>query len=430
MSHLRAWLVPASSAFLVTSVALLAGVMVGQGCQTRCLNNFDCGNEGSFCSQGRCQTECFTDLDCQQPPDCQNNPTACPPKGLRCNGVGRCVGSFQLRRDIGPRQTIIPDNDGNIGGWDDRPGSGRAFIVNQIAIAGRDRGFDIDGICSETTGCIDNFLWRLGELGNDQIRQGLLGGESLLLLELAGLEENYLGDDTSMTVKIYGARDADDPFFPANNFKIPPGHSSCCEFKINPQSLNGIPSQARARAPARIERGRLRSLAPVPIQFTLTVGVPPHPEIRLERVLISGRVPSKLTEFSEGLLGGAVPVNTLAQTENPYCKTVSPRCPVQFTDSTLIDLVSTLLGPQPDVDLDFDGLECVRDMNGDGAIDVCCDGYGQADTCGGTSCPGPVVAAVDPNRPSSCSLHPNVADGYSIGITFTAVAAKIVGVGQ
>ncbi|MEQ8275218.1 MAG: hypothetical protein RMA76_43475 [Deltaproteobacteria bacterium] len=428
MSRVPAWLFPASSAFLVTAIVVLFGVLASPGCQTRCTSNFDCG--GSFCSQGRCETECFADIDCQRPPECQDNPTACVPKGLRCNGIGRCVGAVRLRPPVeGTRDVFTPPNDGIIDGWDDRPGSGRAFIVNQIAIAGDDRGFDIDGVCTED-GCIDNYLHRLGDLGNDQIRQGLLGGESLLLLELAGLEQNYLGDDSSMTVKIYGARDADDPFFPANNFKIPPGHSTCCEFKINPQSLAGIPSQARARAPARIERGRLRSLAPVPIQFTLTVGVPPHPEIRLERVLISGRLPSNLAEFSEGLLGGAVPVNTLAQTENPYCRTVSPRCPIPFTDSTLIDLVANLLGPQPDVDLDFDGLECVRDMNGDGAIDVCCDGADGADTCGGSSCPGNAVAAVDPAKPASCALHPQVADGYSVGITFTAVAAKIVGVGQ
>lgn len=430
MSRLPVWLLPASSAFLVTTIALLFGVMAGQGCQTRCTTNFDCG--GSYCtSQGRCETECFSDLDCQKPPECQDNPTACVPRGLRCNGIGRCVGAVTLRKPAqGTRDVFTPPNDGIIEGWDDRPGSGRAFIVNQIAIAGKDRGFDVDGICSEETGCIDNFLWRLGDLGNDQIRQGLLGGESLLLLELAGLDENYLGDDSSATVKIYGARDADDPFFPANNFKIPPGHASCCEFKINPQSLTGIPSQARARAPARIERGRLRSLAPVPIQFTLTVGVPPHPEIRLERVLISGRIPSNLSEFNEGLLGGAVPVNTLAQTENPYCKTISPRCPIQITDSTLIDLVASLLGPQPDVDLDFDGLECVRDTDGAGGFDVCCDGAGSANTCGGSGCPGAIIPPVDGTRPQSCALHPSFADGYSVGITFTAVAAKIVGVGQ
>lgn len=427
------WLLPASSFLAVGALALSAGIVFGPGCQGRCSSNFDCGGF-AFCSDsGRCETECFSDMDCRRPPECEANPTACTPLGLTCNSIGRCKGEYNPARAGTVSTTEVDRPPSDIGGWEDPPGSGLAFIINQIAIADQDRGFDIDGMCSDTTGCIDNYLWRLGQLGNDQIRQGLLGGESLLLIELAGLDDPYRGDDESMTLKIYGARDADDPFFPANNFAVPPSHTTCCEFKINPQSLSGLPPQARARAPARIERGRLRSLAPVPIQFTLTVGVPPHPEIRLERVLFSGRLPAALDEFDEGLLGGAIPINTLAQTENPYCKTVSPRCPVQFTDSTLIDLVSTLLGPRPDVDLDFDGLECARDTDGDGAIDVCCDGFGSVDTCspnGANPCPGATVDPIDPSRPWSCALHPKIADGYSVGITFTAVAAKIVGVGQ
>lgn len=412
------------------SVALVVLLVIAQGCETRCINNFDCGGSGAFCAQGRCQTECFSDLDCLQPPECQGNPTACPPKGLRCNGVGRCVGKIFPPTERPDGELLYGGIDGRVRGFDDTPGSGTAFIVSQIAIAGQGRGFDIDGICSETTGCIDNRLWKLGELGNDQIRQGLLGGESLLLIEVAGLAEDYLGDAASVTVKIYGGRDADDPFFPANNFKIPPGHNSCCEFKISPESLTDVPPQARARTAARIENGRLRSLTPVPIEFTLTVGGPPHTEIDLERVLLSGRLPSNRTEFTEGMIGGAVTANTLARTENPYCKTRNARCPVQFTESSLMDLVASLIGPQPDIDLDFDGLECMRDLDGDGAIDVCCDGAGQANSCGGPTCPGAAVTAIDPNNPSSCAAHPKVADGYSIGLTFDAVDAKIVGVGR
>jgi hypothetical protein len=436
MTTARAWLIPASTAFFASVAALLGGTLLGPGCQTRCDTNFDCGG-GAFCSLGRCETQCYNNLDCTRPAECEGNPSACKARGLRCSSIGKCVGQIRLVRPPTGVEVEVERPPQEIEGWDAPPAAGKAFIVNQIAIADKDRGFDIDGACNNG-GCIDNYLWRLGELGNDQIRQGLLGGESLLLLELSGLTEPYRGDDDSMTVKIYGARDADDPFFPANNFKVPPGHTSCCEFKINPQSLNNLPPQARARAPAMIERGKLRSLAPVPIQFTLTVGVPPHPEIRLERVLISGRI-AELDEFNEGLLGGAVPINTLAQTENPYCKTVSPRCPVQFTDSTLIDLVSTLLGPQPDIDLDFDGNECVIDTDGNGAINLCCDGGGLGTGLGGcgsgtTRCPNDnVVQSIQPGDPRyawKCALAPDIADGYSVGITFTAVAAKIVGVGQ
>lgn len=425
MDRESSWLVPISGAFFGLALGI-AAVLAGPGCQTRCGNNFDCGT--GYCSPlGRCETECFTNEDCLHPPECQDNPTACRPRGLLCNAIGRCQGVVSILNNGSSTNIDIDRIPDELEGWDDPPGTGAAFIVNQIAIAERNRGFDIDGQCGPT-GCIDNFLAPLGELGNDQIRQGLLGGESLLLLELAGLDDPYRGDDESMTVKVYSARDADDPFFPANNFKVPPGRNTCCEFKINPASLANTPRQARARAPARIERARLRSLAPVPIQFTLTVGLPPHPEIKISQVLLSGRIPASLERFDDGLLGGAVPINTLANTENPYCKTVSPRCPVQFADSTLIDLVSNLLGSRPDIDLDGDGLECVKDQDGDGAIDLCCDQ--DVDTCAvSNECAVP-VDALDPTKPWTCARNPQIGDGYSIAIDFTAVRSTIVGVGQ
>ncbi|MEO1338452.1 MAG: hypothetical protein AAFV29_22610, partial [Myxococcota bacterium] len=277
----RPWLLPLSSAFCFVSVALLAAVAAGPGCQTNCTSAFDCG-AGSFCApDGRCETECFTDIDCREPIECADNLAGCRPRGLTCNGDGKCTGTYRFTGEEVGRDIEVQDVPDEIDSWDDPPGAGSSFIIDSIAIAQDDRGFDLDGMCDEN-GCVDNFLWRLGDLGNDQIRQGLLGGESLLLLELAGLDEPFIGRDPSLAVKIYAARDADDPFFPANNFRVPEGQSTCCEFRINPKSLTGFPRVARARAPAEIERGRLRSLLPVPIEFTITVGIPPHPEIRLE----------------------------------------------------------------------------------------------------------------------------------------------------
>ena len=428
----RAWLLPLSSAFCLVSFALLVGVLAGPGCQTRCFNAFDCG-PGSFCApDGRCETECFTDLDCREPIECADNPAGCRPKGLTCNGQGKCTGNYVFADAEDVRDIDLQEVPDEIDGWDDPPGSGAAFIVDSIAIAQQDRGFDLDSSCDED-GCIDNALWQLGDLGNDQIRQGLLGGESLLLIELAGLDQPFVGRDPSLSVKMYAARDADSPFFPANNFRVPDGQSTCCEFTINPRSLTGIPRVARARAPAEIQRGRLRSLLPVPIEFTLTVGEPPHPEIRLEQIKLSGRVSADLRRLSDGLIGGAVPTEMLARTDNPYCKSISPRCPVDFPESTLIDLVSALLGPEPDIDLDGDGLECIIDTDGDGTVDVCCDG----DPSIPSSCPqnrtcptaqvGPIVEG---RPPWTCALDPRMADGYSVGFTYTAVQASILSVGQ
>ena len=427
----RGWLLPLSSAFCIASLALLAGVIAGPGCQTRCFNAFDCG-PGSFCApDGRCETECFTDLDCREPIECADNPAGCRPKGLTCNGQGKCTGVYSFAESETFREVALPEVPDEIDGWDDPPGSGSAFIIDSIAIAQQDRGFDLDSNCDDGE-CIDNELWQVGDLGNDQIRQGLLGGESLLLLEIAGLDEPFRGRDPSVAIKIYGARDADDPFFPANNFQVPEGQSTCCEFRISSKSLTGFPRVARARAPAEIERGRLRSLLPVPIEFTLTVGAPPHPEIRLEQVKISGRVASDLSRFSDGVLGGAIPVPTLAQSRNPYCKTVSPRCPSQFEDSRLIDLVSTLFSQKPDIDLDGDGVECIIDTDGDSTVDLCCDGDPSITVCPSKGpCTGATVLPLSEGRePWECALNPRMADGYSVGFTFSAVKATILGIGQ
>lgn len=401
----------------------------GTGCQTRCFNNFDCG-PGSFCFDGRCETECFTDEDCREPPECAGNPTTCQPKGLKCSGLGRCVGR------IIPTTGVVADNREDplpnvIDGFDDEPGSGVAFVINNIALADNDLGFNVDGRCGDN-GCIDNLLGDLGRLANNQIDQGIKAGDSLLLIELAGLENPYQGNERSMTVKLYGARDADDPVKPDNNFVRPPGETSCCTFKISPQSLRNVPAQARARSPALIDNGRLESLAPVEIQFTLTIGSPPHPEVRITQTRIRGIVPADLSRFSQGLLGGAVPVGTLAAIDNPYCRAGnSSQCPPQVPqDSKLIDLVSIALGSLPDIDNDLDGLECVVDDNADGLVDTCCDGVPGRERCPRGGCPSNQISAPGGAEPNQCARDPRMADGYSIALTFSGVAANIVGISE
>jgi hypothetical protein len=420
MSALRSWLVPLSAAFMTGALLSLGAVVAGPGCQTRCETLDDCGG-GSFCREGRCETECSTNEDCITPPECQGNPTNCIPKGLRCNALGQCTKGNVSRIVVVTRDGPEIEEATDIDGWDDRPGTGRAFIISELAIADQNRGFDIDGRCRGPGECIDNALYRLGQLGNDQIRQGLLGGETLLLVEFAGLDVDtkgiFRGNDRTLAVKFYGARDADDPFYPGNNFQIPAGEAKCCEFKINPQSIQGVPLQARARAPARIERWRMRSLAEVPIQFTLTVGQPPHPEIRVERVLLSAELTSNLGVIRNGLLGGAVPVSTLAQTENPYCRTLNNLCQRSLPNSTLIDLIASILPPDIDISKPQNGLELLE-VGPTGRISRC------------TFADGGVIPPVDATQPWTCALQPEMADGYSVGITFAGVGARVVGVGQ
>ena len=391
-------------------------------CQTRCFSDFDCGDL-SFCtSSGRCETECFTDRDCTHPPECEGNPAACECKGLRCNPYGACIGQCYTNfenQTTTPPMTELPTE---IEGWDRPPGEGKAFILKTLAIAGQSSGFNLDNRCKGTGECIDNSLWQLGELGNASIRQGLLNGETLLLIELSGIDEEFRGNDDNLTLKLYAARDADQPIRSSNNFSIPEGATKCCEFKLSEQSIRGNPRQAIARAPARIDLGDLRTLGSVYIRVAISIGSPPYPELDLRRLLISSRVASDFSTMSDGLLGAGIPVRTLAVTENPYCQTLNSLCPQTLPDSSLLDLVVALL--QPDLDLDGDGRENVY-AGANGRIAECYDGCGL--NCGSQ---GNTIPPFDPAEPHTCALQPEIQDGYSVTFSFDAVQAYVVGIGQ
>ncbi len=192
---LQRWLLPWAGTFVLSAAATLAITAGMPGCQTRCLSSFECG-DFAYCNDGRCETECYVDDDCVHPPDCRDNPLACAPKGVRCNSIGRCVRGNGNSRPQGPlRSGPLVDIPTVIDGWDSPPGTGDPFIISQLAIADQNRGFDIDGQCRGPGDCIDNSLFQLGQLGNDQIRQGLLGGETLLLIELAGIQQPFVGTD-------------------------------------------------------------------------------------------------------------------------------------------------------------------------------------------------------------------------------------------
>lgn len=406
-------------------LSLLLALSSTSACTGRCFKNVDCG-PGSFCSDGQCETECFEDRDCREPPECADNPTACVPKGLRCTATGRCVGPPTLPQpDLAPG--LEEGFDTVIDGFDAPPGTGLAFIIDDLALADRDQGFDIDGVCDED-GCIDNLLGEIGSEANGQIRQGIRSGTTLLALELVGLDDPYQGNESSATLKIYSARDADSPPFPADNFRVPTGASTCCNFEISPRSLVNVPPQAGARSPVRIVRGRLESLAPVPIQFVLAIGSPPHPELRMNGTRVRAVLPAALDEMTDGIIGGSVPMSTLATIENPYCIAgQAAQCPREVPrESRLLDLTFIFVGSRPDIDADGDGLECILDDSGNGLIDACCDAMPRCPPRG--SLCGNLLVPPSTDVPSSCARDPRMADGFSVGFRFHAVAANIVGI--
>jgi hypothetical protein len=307
-------------------------------------------------------------------------------------------------------------NQGELDGWSDAPGSGRVFVLDNLQIADQGRGFDVDASCRGPGDCIDHVLWQLGPLGNDQIRQGFLGGETLILLELAGVDDPFTGRDVGLSAKFYQGVDADDPAFPANNFQIPNGSETCCEFKASHESLTDLPPQARSRVPAQIQRGYFASNTPFDLPFVLTLGSAPFPQLRLSHALVTGLVSDSLDQISEGVLGGAFSIGDLARTENVYCRTLNSLCPRQLPESQLIDLFASILQPDIDLDVPPDGLERL-DVGANGRVGRCLDGDGS------------IVPPMGPDAPAwTCALNPRMADGYSIAFTFTAVPATIVGI--
>jgi hypothetical protein len=446
-------------------------------CEGRaCSELSGCGADGT-CVDGACTSECASDFECVAPADCLASGTPCSNNGERACTTHRCGSSGQVSVSFGPTRPTSPsvgctgdtfvvynfaieqpcggrscgqscascdtrnptcrqaggtcDGSGACvadapvcqdppleqvwDGWDDAPGSGSTFVLSQVFIANDGQGFDLDGNCASAS-CADNQLWQLGQLANDQIRQGLLGGETLIVLEVSGIDEPYTGTDDQVTVKVYGARDVDDPFFPANNFSIPAGDTKCCEFLVNAQSVAGSPAQARTRMPARIRGGHLSTTAPGTVDFTLTVGVPPHPSIRLERAILTGRLSNDLARLEGGLLGGAIPVHTLARTENPYCKTLNNLCQRAIPVSTLLDLIGSIFQPDIDLDVPNDGLESIRG-GPSGRIEECVDGDRS-------------VISSTTTHPWECALSPRMADGYSIGVGLTGTRAILVGVAE
>ncbi len=312
-------------------------------------------------------------------------------------------------------------------GWDAPPNTGPTFVISKLGFAFPGRGYDVDARCRAKGDCVDNAFGLFAMLGNDPIRQGLLGGEHLLLLELSGLDHpDDQVSDGSVTIKFYEARDFDDPIYPANNFLIPAAESRCCEFLIDGASLED--RNARARTSARLDGGAVRTVEPSAVGLwgslpTLDVFPRsdeqlPYAKGALRHAQVSFRLRTDeqgdVDGLTDGLLGGVVLASELAVAPNPYCRTLNNLCQRQLPNSSMLDLVLPVVGG-PDIDLDGDGLETIG-LGPNGRVDVCTDGDGTP------------IPPVDAERPESCAEDARLADGYSVAYTFEAIVAKVKGV--
>lgn len=341
---------------------------------------------------------------------CRPADPGCMPEaeGPRCSRDGACV----------PAEPLCPAQD-----WQTPLGRGRAFVVSQLSVADAQRGFDLDGRCRVAGECVDNDLAGFAYFVNDQLRQALLGGMVRMVVEVGGLD--YASTDPSVTVSWLPVRDADEPFFPANDFSILAGDSRCCEFRPWTEAL-ASDGRAPGRLVGALADGVLTARAadgygpPMTLMELIDLfsddpsddELPRPQRLRLVRAQLTATLSDDGASIEDGLLGGVIVARDLASALVPRCPPPGLLCPPvgSFGDSWL-DAIIDVAG-QPTLDLDGDGLETFT-YGPDGRLMACRDGDGRE------------IPPMQPEVPASCADSPQVADGYGIAYTFSGVRATL-----
>ncbi len=299
-------------------------------------------------------------------------------------------------------------------------GSGQVFALRSWRFAGAREGLDGASPCTNDQPCWENRLAFLGRF-NDQLRQHVLGGDLLQLVELVGLDSSE-GLDPQWVLKAYLGLDADHPPAPANNFQPSERLEGCCEFRAAERSVEA--GQARVIAAGVYGEGVATTTEDSSYELVLDID-----EGVLQTVIKISLVRWRFwlnaePPTIEGRLAGVASIFELAGQPDRTCWG-SQNCTWGWSAPvTWLDTVATRV--TPDRDLDGDGLESVYDADGDGHIDRCCDGPLEPD---GSCRPGEEVRALLLEDPGSCALQPEMADGYSLTMAFEGVPAQLIGVG-
>ncbi len=393
-------------------VVFLLGAGAASACDLYCRPG-DCTEAGYYCSSrtGQCRQDCVEDSDCRHPLECQDTPERCPATGQFCNH-GRCAGTILPGVALDLPYTPRPDEQVPVG-FDDGPlSSAPAFAISALSILPPGRGLDLDDKCRDTErrDCIDNNLGSIGSQVNGSIGQGLSGGATLLVLQLAGLVLPVPPQGLLATLKIYTAKDTDGRT--DNNFG-PPGN--CCELNIYAGSL--IANQAATRVPVwikPIEGGySVQSKYPTEFRFALSIGQNATSEsLHLRYAYVIGRLDPGLSTLSDGVIGGALEPASLSAIPNPFRDISGQVCP-SGGPSSILDCAARYT--TPDIDVDSDGLETFT-INSTGRVAECIDGDGTR------------VPPVDAAKAWSCAqVTSRMVDGYSIAFEYRAVRAKLLG---
>lgn len=262
---------------------------------------------------------------------------------------------------------------------------GRAGVAATFVVAGEGVGFDLDGDDQ-----IDNALAGIGALLNNGFAQDIAAGTMLVLSELRGLDDATLMADAALDVVIYGGVDADDPANPDDNL------SGSEPLYYTTDWVEAADCAPKFLAPATLAGGVITAESDYVSFYVESLGG----FLEIERAHLDSPVePGASTGFQSPdgqptVFGGAIKQCTLAT------------APADLGASAQHALC--LVGIQPDIDLDGDGLETIQyDSTG---ILSCTDGDGTTVIDGET-----------------CGCDPRMADGYSVAFQLTLVGAEVLG---
>ncbi len=354
-------------------------LMSGDGCSADCSSAEICGNRivdvasGELCDDGNTMGGDGCSADCRVVEGCSNGVVD---PGEQCDD-GNLVAHDGCGPDCHSEQAVIADT---------------------LVLAGGTVTCDVDG-----NGTLENAFGTavpavaLDQI-NGQIQMAIAAGDLIMLMAFLGLDDVLGVNDPRLRLAQYQGLDGD--AIGTNNTA---GGSL---FFIPAASLNamGLPITAMDSS---IAASALIG-GPEDINIDIPAGGAPV-RIALRRGQIFATVVNdgmKITNLDAGILCGGIPVLALYNIANP----------APLGGATMLDMLTSGLGgfgtpAQPDLDLDFDGVETFTDTDGNDTVDTCTDGNGTTVVTG-----------------EMCPTDPRFADGYSAAFQFTAIWAEIIGV--
>jgi len=285
-------------------------------------------------------------------------------------------------------------------GSNDPAGSGHVFLLDQLGFANVSDCLDRDG--DGTPDCAINHAWRpLLPMINGLFGAAIANGRILMALEVAGLCAPYDGADPAATIKLYPSIDVDGD--PTNNLCGGPG---CGQVLARARYLEDGQTVYRGQPKPVVD---FVASAEFDSQLNIELDAQAQPLV-VRQLALHCLVPETMSEIPSGVMCGVAPVRQLAFVKLPLCDASPILCQQARlpADLSLAEYLA-VLGEQPDVDLDGDGLERFE-LDGNSRVLICYDGDGR------------VMGAKD------CLQDPQMQDGYSVCFKLHGIPGAIVGV--